>query len=428
MPGDSLPAGELPKLNSPYLSDRDPFSNAADETLKLESADGPAFPDFGVTGDWRGNRTALFERGISFKTNVTQFYQGIATGGLDQGFDYGLKLDYFSILEGEKLLGWKGLYLNLHGETRTGQSINAAEGSLLPANFALYFPQPTGTSTALTNFQLAQYLTDDVVVTFGKINTPDGVNIHPFLGGYGTDRFMNTAFVINPMLGRILPYSTPGASISFLRGMDPVFTFMIVDPMGLPGTSGLANLFSNGVSLFTQARIPVTPFGLPGHQTLDAAYSSGSFTSLSRDDYVISPGSAVNVVQQTGTWAINYGFDQFLVVDPDNPRRGWGLFGNIGLSDGNPNPIRWFLNFGLSGISPLPGRSVDSFGLAYFYLGASSVLKDLLPLRDEQGGELFYDAAITSWFRLTADLQAINPGQVAAQSSLLLGLRAKIIF
>jgi porin len=239
---------------------------------------------------------------------------------------------------------------------------------------------------------------------------------------------MNTAFVINPTLGRILPYSTPGASISFLHEMDPVFTFLIVDPMALPGTSGLANLFRNGVSMFAQARIPVMPFGLPGHQILEAAGSSGSFTSLSRDDYVIYLASAVTAVQQTGTWMISYGFDQFLVFDPDNPRRGWGIFGNISLTDGNPNPIRWFLNLGVSGKSPVPGRSADSFGMAYFYLGASAVLKNLLPLRDEQGVELFYDAAITPWFRLTADLQAIDPSQLAADTSLLLGLRAKIIF
>jgi porin len=183
MPGESLPAGELPNLNSPILTRRGPDSDVASQDFDAVSADETAAPpDFGITGDWLGRRTALFDRGITFRTNVTQFYQGVVAGGLDQGFGYGLKLDYFSVLEGEKLLGWKGLYLNLHGETRTGQSING-QGSLLPANFALFFPQPTGTNTALTNFQFAQFLTDDIVATFGKINTPDGVNIHPFLGG-----------------------------------------------------------------------------------------------------------------------------------------------------------------------------------------------------------------------------------------------------
>ncbi|MGQ0634519.1 MAG: carbohydrate porin [Planctomycetaceae bacterium] len=419
IPGASLPAGERPAPDPPFADEI--AANAAE-------APGPAkTPAFGVTGDWLGYRTGLSDSGISFKTNVSQFYQGLASGGLGDGFDYGLKFDYFGVIGGEKLLGWRGLYLNLHGETRLGQSINTEVGSLLLVDFALFFPQPTGSATALTNFQIQQFATDEFVFYMGKINTADGVNIHPFMGGYGTDRFLNTAFVINPMLGRVLPYSTPGAGFTYLQDLDPVFTTLIVDPMGQPGKSGLDNLFTNGLSLFTQLRLPVKPFGLPGHQFVDFAYSNGAFSSLSPDDYVINPGVGFSVVEQTGTWAVSYGFDQFLVVAPENSRKGWGVFGNLGVSDGDPNPIRWFLNVGLAGMSPVRGRSDDSFGAAYFYMGASTLLKTLLPLRDEHGCELYYDLAVTPWFRLTADVQAINPGQRAADSALVLGLRAKII-
>jgi porin len=188
MPGDSLPAGELPLLTPPFLEDRD---SSADFSAESTKTDAPKPRDYGVTGDWFGARSTLREDGISFKTNITQFYQGIAAGGLNETFHYGLKLDYFAVIEGEKLLGWEGFYVNLHGETRTGESINADVGALLAPDFALYFPQPNGTANALTNVQFQQYLTDDFVVTLGKINTPDGVNIHPFMGGYGTDRFMS---------------------------------------------------------------------------------------------------------------------------------------------------------------------------------------------------------------------------------------------
>ena len=189
-------------------------------------------------------------------------------------------------------------------------------------------------------------------------------------------------------------------------------------------------MFSNGATLFGSRRVPVTPFGLPGHQSLEAGYASGRFSPLSPDDYIILPG--IHGQRRTGSWLATYGFDQFLVIDPDDPTKGWGIFANISLADQTTNPVHWFLNLGMGGESPIPGRSSDSFGLAYYYLATSDVLRQTLgpsaPSAGEQGFELYYNAAITNWFTLTADVQAIDPAQVDARSTFLFGLRAKIDF
>ena len=175
----------------------------------------------------------------------------------------------------------------------------------------------------------------------------------------------------------------------------------------------------------------MTPFGLPGHQSLEGAYASGRFSPLSEDDYVILP-AGIPANRRTGSWVLTYGFDQFLVVDAEDPTKGWGIFGNISLADQATNPVRWFLNLGAGGTSPLPGRTADSFGVGYYYLATSSVLRETLrpvsPIRNEQGFELYYNAAITRWFTLTADIQAIDPAQLDARSAFLFGLRAKIDF
>ena len=89
--------------------------------------------------------------------------------------------------------------------------------------------------------QIEQFLGPDFVVTFGKLNAADGVNIHPFLGGNGINRFMNEAFVLSPIYGRTIPYSTPGAGFSYLRDLDPIFTFLVLDSNGRPDTSGLGS-------------------------------------------------------------------------------------------------------------------------------------------------------------------------------------------
>ena len=134
----------------------------------------------------------------------------MTSGGLRQTFPYGLKFDYFATIEGEKLLGWDGLFVNLHAESRFGQSINRDVGSLIPANFALEFPKSVGDASALTNVQIEQFLGPDFVVTCGKLNAADGVNIHPFLGGNGINRFMNEAFVLSPIYGAPDPLLNSG--------------------------------------------------------------------------------------------------------------------------------------------------------------------------------------------------------------------------
>jgi porin len=66
----------------------------------------------------------------------------------------------------------------------------------------------------------------------------------------------------------------------------------------------------------------------------------------------------------------------------------------------------------------------------YFYSGLSGDLKDLfggvLPLNDLQGVELHYNAAITPWFHVTADVQFVQPGISANDTAIVLGLRGKI--
>ncbi len=52
----------------------------------------------------------------------------------------------------------------------------------------------------------------------------------------------------------------------------------------------------------------------------------------------------------------------------------------------------------------------------------------IVPVRDERGVELFYNVGVTPWFHLTTDMQVITPILERADTSLVLGLRAKIDF
>jgi porin len=428
LPGANLQAGTLPRLTVwPYTD------LPGGKAIAPSDEEEPGPLPYGVTGNWFGARDNLFDDGIDLRTNVSQFYQGVTGGGLHQGFPYGLKLDYFGTIEFEKLIGWEGLFVNLHAESRFGDSVNPLVGSMIPANFAMEFPKPQGAASALTNMSIEQFLGENWVVTFGKFNQADGVNLHPFLGGNGINRFMNEAFVLSPIYAQTLNYSVPGAGFSYLRNLDPILTFFVVDPTGRADTPGLQHLFNNGVSMFTQLRLPVTPFGLPGHQMVEGTYATGRFSPLSQEDLIIlNRPAGVPGTLRSGSWVVTYGFDQFLVVDEKDPTKGWGMFGNISLANNNTNPVRWFMNLGIAGQSPFQGRPADSWGLGYYYLGTSSVLRqtlgDVAPKGNEQGFEWFYNFAITSWFTVTTDIQSIDPALHEARSAFLFGLRAKIDF
>lgn len=394
--------------------------------------DGPLLERPKLTGDWFGTRSELAEEGVTLDVSNTQYYQGVTSGGLEQSFQYGGRNDYFLNLNGEKVGLWKGLFITLHGETRYGESANSLTGALMPVNLMSAFPNPNGTVSALSDVKFTQFLSENMLVYAGKINTFDGFK-QPITGAGGLTGFMNTAMMFNPVYARTVPYSTLGAGFAYLENMEPVFAAAVFDTNNTPTVSGFDTFFDNGATIFAQANLPTQFFDLPGHQGVSGTYSSGTYPDISPTAY-FDPSQGVVLVStpQTGSWCLAYNFDQALYVSPDNPQRKWGVFGNLGIADNNPSPIGWFASTGLSGASPMASRSRDTFGIGYFFLGVSTDLKDLapilLPLRDEHGVELYYNVQVTPWCQITPDLQVISPFRERADTSLLVGLRAKIDF
>lgn len=400
----------------------------------------PAPPPFGgpllerqkLLGDWGGARSRLRERGITLDMYSTNFYNGIANGGVQETFKYRGRVDYLLHVDGEKAGLWKGSFVDLHAESVFGDTINPFAGTFSPLSLPQALPVATGSTTALTGVKFTQALSESFIVYVGKINLLDNFN-QPFTGGgRGVDGFQNASLLFNPIFARTVPYSTLGGGFAYLKDLQPVLTFNVLDTFNTPTRDGFDTLFDNGVLLLATLNLPTKFFGLPGHQGLTGTYSSGRYTSLERSAFInpiLGTGAAA---QKTGSWSLAYNFDQALYVAPDNPNRSWGVFGNLGLADVNPSPFRWFASIGFGGSSPLPCRKLDTVGIGYYYLGLNDSLKQLaprlLPLRDEQGVEAYYNAAVTPWFHVTPDLQLILPGQNRAQSTLALGLRAKIDF
>jgi porin len=329
--------------------------------------------------------------------------------------------------ESNQLGLWDGGTFDLFAESRLGQSADRFAGVFSPTNLAMFFPKPDQQVTAITGLKFTQVITEHSGIFFGKLNALNG-DRERFLKYPLTARFWNAAFNFNLALDRY-PYSAPGAGFYFAPERGPSLAFLVLDSYNSPRTSGFENLGRNGVFLYAQAKQATHFFGLPGQQVLAGLYGSGSFTDLSPASFIELPTGVASAAKKAGTWTLLWNVEQRLIVDPDDPERGLGLYVQTGLGDGNPNPIRWFLSAALCGNSPLQGREGDTLGVGYYDLGLSSQAKSQVAgLRDECGIEFFYNLRIAPGCHLTPDLQVLHPGLGPFENALVLGMRLKIDF
>ncbi|HQR08521.1 MAG TPA: carbohydrate porin [Gemmatales bacterium] len=386
-----------------------------------------------ATGNWGGSRDDLAAKGITFDANLTQFYQGVNSGGRDENYFYGGHLDYYLNVDGEKAGLMKGSFIQLHAEQIYGQSANRASGALIPVSMTQVFPNADGNDIALTGIKYTQFLSENFAVFGGKLNTIDSWT-QQYAAGRGIDTFMNMNFCFPMTYARTIPYSTWGAGFAVLKDKEVVFTFAAMDTANTPTSTGFENFFQNGVTMMAMGTLPVEFNGLKGHQSIGGSYSTGSYFSIDRNSYfnpidgtIIAGGAKV-----AGSWSLCYSFDQALFADGCDCKRTWGIFGNLGVCDANPSPIGWAGTIGIGGASPISSRHTDNFGVGYFYTNINNDLKDFaprrFPLRDEQGLELFYNVAVTPWCHITPDFQYVLPGREQFDTAFLFGLRMKIDF
>ena len=375
-------------------------------------------------------RKLTADSGVTFSGNVAQFYMGVVSGGTDQSARYSGHGDYVANIDGDKALGMKGMFIKLRAEHRFGESMAGTTGALLPPNVAADLPVADSEQLYLANVLFTQMFSETFGVFAGKLDTLDG-DQNAFASGRGVRQFSNVAFVATPIVLRTTPYSTLGVGFVVLQDLQPIFTFSALNATDTSGTVGINELFKDGVVLVPELRLPTEYFGLPGHQLFGGTWSSRNYVSLTQDPRIILP--SVPIARQTDSWSLYYNFDQFLFVDKNDPKRGWGLFGRAGIADEKTNPVSWFLSGGVGGNSMIPGRQNDTFGAGFYYSGTSSNLAPILAtalggVGDGYGTELFYNVAVTKWFNLTGDAQFVTPARSSVDSSVLLGLRGVVSF
>ncbi len=373
------------------------------------------------------------EAGVDVQASWAQFFQVSPSGPGDRSWESGGKGDFVVNINGEKIGLWHGFFINIHQEVVAGTDLNVlGDGSFIPVNTALAFPRLGGYDYD-TSIVFTQVFNPTFALSFGKFNMLDAAAKTPLIGGGGIDTFMNLGLAA-PVSGVTPPYIV-GASLGI--NTEPVsFNVFVYDPRNAQDWDVVTSPFSEGVTVSVSSTLKTEIGGLPGYYSLRGVVSSDEGTDLSNVPQLLLPPDAMSAASTASDpWYASFSFQQFLWQSAEDPAKGWGIFGQVGISDGNPTPVQssWFI--GLGGNSMIPGRIDDKWGIAYFRYDLSDDLLAALAappynlnLGPEEGIEAYYNIAVTPWFRVTGDLQWIDSFEGNGEDAWFAGIRSQVKF
>lgn len=390
-----------------------------------------------LTGDWGGMRTKLAEKGFYFEFRQSNFYQGVASGGVSTGGAYTGLMDYIVNVDAHKLGLWEGLAFNVHATTRWGHDILANAGGLTLPNTATLYPLPGDYhGTNITGIMAVQTLfKGKAQILVGKLNVVDLVSgVFPDTLDYGQKGFLNPlSTLVSLPVFRWVGISVWGAGGWLIKDGMASTGLIMVGQRNVTNTLSLKGSFSEGVGFLGFHRFTFEIGGNPGYVLLLGGLSTKEFPSLDPSDWLIIPGAGLQDTAPKKPWNIGAYFYQVLWQEGGKSPRKTQLM--LGATAGNDNP-----NFsGLSlfakveAFGPFASRPNDRAGIAVWYSTISGNLKNLVAvgdifLRDYWGFEVYYNIEITPAIYLTPDLQIIRNENVGDKIAIIPGVRLVLEF
>ena len=401
-----------------------------------------------LLGSLGGARDFLVDHGFYFDAAVTQFLQGVVSGGKDNGSArYNGTADYWLTFDSGKAGLWSGGAVFLHAESswQAARSINADVGSLVPANFDATMPTPgVSDAIALPELYLAQALPANLLMLVGKVNFAGAGDTNIFANNERT-QFSYTGLVNNPILGAFIPYTPLGGAVVWAPNKQHNLTFLATQANGDATTSGFDN-FDGEYTLGGQYQYSPTIGGtLPGNYLVLVGYSHKDLL-----DFDIDPRNLIGeiigvvpVVQKSNNYALLLNFDQYLWVKGGSPAPwrknlppvGIGIFGRAGWAPKDRNVIDQFYSFGIGGYGMIiPGRDYDQWGIGWAGTHISSDLRNDAGLLGielsgfENAFEAFYNFQVTPAAHLTVNAQLINSTVESVDTAFTLGARLQVDF
>ena len=394
-----------------------------------------------LSGDWHGERDALASRGLTLDLEVTYTFQGVVEGGFHGPLFHRVsdESDTGNVVSGDLRLGldvekaglWKGGRLDVRAEARAGRSVLQRAGSVSAVSNDSLFPNVVDRfddeAYALTALTFTQHLGEKVAFFGGLLDTAEGDENEIAGSALSNSTFLNSAMLYSLVEDATVPNVSLGGGV-LLEPNDAISSSFSV--FGTQETAG-EDPFDHmeGTTFALECTVAQEIFAQPGAQTLGFLYGiDASRTAIAADPRLVLGAILVGrpiPSTHADTWALYYNAHQYVRGDAE---RGWGAFVRLGVSDGDPNPVKWNAAGGLGGKGLLPRRDRDAWGIGFFYLGLSEAdLLKGLGVGDEVGGELFYEFAATPWLRVTPDVQLIDSALPHSETAWVLGLRTRLV-
>lgn len=351
----------------------------------------------------------------------TQFVASSIREGRDDDPVYGGRVDIFTKVPGSTIGLDDSITVNIHPEFRYGTGVNGDIG-LIPSQTGLFYPADDGEEFDLS-LSIKKTWKSGTSLEVGKINVLDIAAGLPVIGGGGIEGFENLSFALPP--STIVPQELVGAMLT-VPTSKVLYRLWIFDPELRTQDSGLEGPFSTGVGALASITVPVKLGGQPGYYALKFAGTTRTGPPTEALPAALIPPAGAQFGRKKGTASVILAGYQFIDTYADTPGAGWGVFGQVFFSDGDPTPLDVSGFFGVSGNPKF--RPQDRFGLAWFrYSLSDGLVRDLagrFAIEDEEGVEAYYTFQVAKPLRVTADVQYIDSGVKARKPGWQLSLRA----
>jgi porin len=430
-----------------------------------QRSDNPAAPGQSyLTGDWGGLRSYLEGLGVTFTVSYTNDFLANVGGGIKTGavgigiFQPQINLDL------QKLLGWEGDLVHIHGLVTHGPLFSANYlGNILAVSnleagpvarlYALWYEHnaPGDRWSVRAGLMLgdSQFLQSDTASSF--IN--NGISWPTFLAAN------------LPASGPAYPLPAPGIRVR-VKPRDDIMLQAAVftgDPSGgigsnqpVPLPTGTVFSFSGGAFVIAEASYLPNQGkdapGLPGAYRIGAWYHTSSHFADQRFDItglsLASPQSTGIPLEHAGDYGVYGVIDQTLYRVPGTDDQGLSAFLRAGGVPNDRNLISFYADGGLLYKGLVPGRPDDKVGVAFAYARIGNNARGLdgdigafgnffYPVRSGEAMiEMMYQTQWTKWWTVQPEVQYIirpgggvlNPGDGLRPNAWVMVLRSTISF
>lgn len=361
---------------------------------------------------------------VTTRVVVSQFLDAPVSGSAAETLRYGGRADAYVDVKGGALGIDDSLTLTIRPEFTWGKTSNGAIG-LIPNNTALFRGE------GRDDFDLSASVTkrwrSGAHLTIGKVNVLDQGGRLPVVGSDGHFGFQNLSMALPP--SAIIPNTITGALLE-VPTEKVLYRLWVFDPDSQYGRTGFETAFKSGVGFLGSVTFPVRIGGKPGFYAIKLSGSTRDDINADSLPRALVPAPGSRFGNRQGEFATVLAGYQYLAVYPEAPGKGWGVFGQVYLSNGDPTFLDRSAMLGISGNPRF--RPQDRFGAAWFRYSLTDRLVDALSqrlaLQDEEGVEYFYTLGLSQHLQVTVDVQVIDSAVSRRDTGVIAGLRLTASF